>query len=97
MNTQKSRRRKIRRSDPIVRPLRARGPKHLGVWHPWIGTARPRHALQLVEKSEVVRKSFKELQGSGARARPSIFVADRPKPAKAAKRRKLEMPTNAYK
>jgi hypothetical protein len=44
-----------------------------------------------------VRKSFKELQGSGARARPSIFVADRPKPAKAAKRRKLEMPTNAYK
>jgi len=56
-----------------------------------------RDFLQLVEKSEVVRKSFKELQGSGARARPSIFVADRPKPAKAAKRRKLEMPTNAYK
>ena len=41
-----------------------------------------RDFLQLVQKSEVVRRSFSELKNSAAGTRPSVFVGDRPKPPK---------------
>lgn len=54
-----------------------------------------RDFLQLVEKSEVVRRSFRELKSSRAGSRPSLFVGDRPKPQKP--KAKMEVPMHAYK
>ena len=54
-----------------------------------------RDFLQLVEKSDVVRRSFKELKSSAGGAKPSIFVADRPKPKR--KQGQPAFPINAYK
>ena len=45
-------------------------------------TISARDFLQLVQKSEVVRRSFSELKNSAAGTRPSVFVGDRPKPPK---------------
>lgn len=45
-----------------------------------------RDFLQLVQKSEVVRRGFIELKESAAGTRPSVFVGDRPKPARTMRR-----------
>jgi hypothetical protein len=54
-----------------------------------------RDFLQLVNKSEVVRRSFKELQKGAGGSRPSLFVANRPMPEKPPPPKKL--PIHAYK
>ena len=51
--------------------------------------------LQLVNKSEVVRRSLKELQKGAGGSRPSLFVANRPMPEKPPPPKKL--PIHAYK